>query len=42
VVVGGATDMCVTATALDAADKGFNVIVVEDCTVTCARISSYS
>ena len=37
VVVGGATDMCVTCTALDAADRGYNVIVVEDCTVTFAE-----
>ena len=30
VVVGMATDMCVETTARDAADRGFDVIVVED------------
>ena len=34
VVVGGATDMCVLTSCLDAADRGFNVIVAEDCTCT--------
>jgi nicotinamidase-related amidase len=34
VVVGLATDMCVETTARDAADRGFDVIVVEDATVT--------
>ena len=34
VVVGMATDMCVETTARDAADRGYNVIVVEDAVAT--------
>eukprot|EP01052_Picozoa_sp_SAG31_P070083 SAG31_NODE_28928_length_403_cov_1.016447_1_plen_39_part_01 len=34
VVVGGATDMCVLTTSLDAGDRGYNVVVAEDCCVT--------
>ena len=34
VVVGTATDMCVETTARDAADRGFDVIIVEDGTAT--------
>ncbi len=34
VFCGMATDMCVKATARDAADRGFNAIVVEDACAT--------
>lgn len=34
VVVGGATDMCVLTSSLDAADRGYSVVVAEDCTCT--------
>lgn len=34
VMVGMATDMCVETTARDAADRGYNVIVVEDASAT--------
>lgn len=34
VVVGGATDMCVLTSSLDAADRGYDVVVAEDCTCT--------
>jgi len=34
VIVGMATDMCVETTARDAADRGYNVIVVEDAVAT--------
>ncbi len=34
VMVGMATDMCVETTARDAADRGYNVIVVEDAVAT--------
>ena len=34
VVVGGATDMCVLTSSIDAADRGYNVVVAEDCTCT--------
>ena len=34
VVAGMATDMCVESTARDAADRGYNVIVVEDAVAT--------
>ena len=34
VLTGMATDMCVETTARDAADRGFNVIVVEDAVAT--------
>ena len=45
VLVGMATDMCVETTARDAADRGYNVIVVEDAVATffaehhCAALS---
>ena len=34
VITGMATDMCVETTARDAADRGYNVIVVEDAVAT--------
>lgn len=34
VIAGMATEMCVETTARDAADRGFDVIVVEDATAT--------
>ena len=34
VMTGMATDMCVETTARDAADRGYNVIVVEDAVAT--------
>jgi nicotinamidase-related amidase len=34
VIAGAATDMCVETTGRDAADRGYNVIVVEDATAT--------
>ena len=34
VIAGMATDMCVETTARDAADRGYNVIVVEDAVAT--------
>lgn len=34
VITGSATDMCVETTGRDAADRGYNVIVVEDATAT--------
>jgi nicotinamidase-related amidase len=34
IVTGAATDMCVETTSRDAADRGYNVIVIEDAVVT--------
>jgi nicotinamidase-related amidase len=34
IVTGMATDMCVETTSRDAADRGYNVVVVEDATAT--------
>jgi nicotinamidase-related amidase len=38
VVTGVATDACVMATALDAADRGYRTVLVEDATATVAPI----
>jgi nicotinamidase-related amidase len=38
VVTGVATDACVAATALDAADRGYRTVLVEDATATIAPI----
>jgi nicotinamidase-related amidase len=39
VITGLATEMCVETTARDAADRGFNVVIVEDGTATFEAIS---
>ncbi|GIT19897.1 MAG: hypothetical protein CM1200mP39_27030 [Dehalococcoidia bacterium] len=41
-ITGAATDMCVGTTGRDAADRGYNVIVVEDATATFQGGTSHS